>query len=41
MTGRAGKRATPLMRQLHVFFVLADLDLALLVALTWCLLSRS
>jgi hypothetical protein len=29
------------MRQLHVFFVLADLDLALLVTLCCCLLWRS
>lgn len=33
MAGRAGERASPLMRQMHVFFVLADLDLALLVVL--------
>lgn len=39
MTGRAG--TTTLMRQMHVFFVLADLDLALLVALIHCLLWRS
>lgn len=37
MTGRAGAR----MRQLQVVFVLADLDLALLVTLICCLLWRS
>jgi hypothetical protein len=37
MTGRV----TPLMRQMHVLFVLADLDLALLVTLIYCLLLRS
>jgi hypothetical protein len=41
MTGRAGERTTPLMRQMHVFFVLADLDLALLVVLIHCLVWRS
>lgn len=39
MTSRAG--VTPLMRQLQVFFVLADLDLALLVVLVACLIWRS
>lgn len=37
MTGRA----TPLMRQMHAFFVLADIDLALLVTLSCCLLWRT
>lgn len=36
MTGRAGAR----MRLLHVFFVFASLDLALLVTLIFCLLWR-
>lgn len=39
MAGRAG--VTPLMRQLLVFFVVADVDLVLLVTLTACLLWRS
>lgn len=39
MTSRAGTTAR--MRQMHVFFVLADLDLALLVVLVNCLLWRS
>lgn len=41
MTSRAGERVTPRMRQMHVFFVLANLDLALLVALMACLIWRS
>lgn len=39
MTSRAG--TTTLMRQMHVFFVLADVDLALLVVLINCLIWRS
>jgi hypothetical protein len=41
MTSRAGGKPTARMRQMHVFFVLADLDLALLVILIHCLVWRS